>query len=94
MHIRSYVGVTIFHLPAPSSKFQPRKMRNSQITITVAQSVPNCFLILVSQALMESWLYRLEGSLIPKALGMSEAFIVLMPLLSLMSPGIPKANAV
>lgn len=43
---------------------------------------------------MESWLYRLERSLIPRVLDISEALIVLTPLLSLISPGIPTAAAI
>lgn len=50
--------------------------------------------VLMSHALIEGWLQGLERSPLPSALSVSEAFMVLMPPFSLMSPGIPWAAVV
>ena len=50
--------------------------------------------VLMSHALIEGWLQGLERSPLPSALSVSEAFMVLMPPFSLMSPGIPWAAIV
>lgn len=50
--------------------------------------------VLMSHALIEGWLQELERSPLPSALSVSEAFMVLMPPFSLMSPGIPWAAVV
>lgn len=75
------------HPTNPVFSFRPAKWAIFRWPSQLPSACLNCFLI--SQALVEGWLYELEISPIPRTLAVSEVFMVLTTLLSLMSPGIP-----